>query len=65
MRKEISDFLVISVVLVAFIGVVIIGILLTAVLSENMFGMFISYVYLATYIFFLVISYIRLGKKMN
>lgn len=63
MRKEISDFLVISVVLVAFIGVVIVGISLTVVPLKDMFSMFISCAYLTTCIFFLGDVIYSLGEK--
>lgn len=52
MRKAIFDFIIISVVMVAFIGLVIVGIFLTEIQMKDTFSVFISCIYLATCIFF-------------
>ena len=53
MRNAIFDFIIISVVMVAFIGLVIVGIFLTEIQMKDTFSVFISCIYLATCIFFL------------
>ena len=65
MRKEISDFLVISLVLVAFVNLVIIVIQFTVLQLEDGFSMFIVWAYFATAIFFLGDSIYLLGKKTD
>lgn len=63
MRKAIFDFIIISVVMVAFIGLVIVGIFLTEIQMKDTFSVFISCIYLATCIFFFLILYIHLKRK--
>ena len=63
MTKQVSDCIVISLVLIAFILLVIFIIPLTIMQLEDGFSMFIMWTYFATGVFFLVIVYIHLARK--
>lgn len=65
MTKQVSDCIVISLVLIAFIALVIFIIPLTIMQLEDGFSMFIMWAYFATGVFFLGDSIYSLGKKTD